>query len=203
MRITIIGGSRGTGAALAAAALAAGHEVTVLSRSGDGPAGARSITGSATDMASARSAVAGADAVVVTVGGAKGTRHHRAEVTGTVIDAMHAEGVRRILVQSSLGAGGSASQLPPLLGIVTRILLAAPLADHNAQEAAVKACGLDWTVVRPAGLTNKPATGRWRALDTTSAGTLGSSIPREDLAQCMLGLLDDPSAVGKALGVSG
>ncbi len=47
MKITIIGGSQGTGAELAKAALVGGHDVTVLSRSGKAPAGAAVITGSA------------------------------------------------------------------------------------------------------------------------------------------------------------
>lgn len=103
MEITIIGGSQDTGAELAKAALAVGHDVTVLSRSGKAPAGAAVITGSAADFGAAREAVDGADAVVVTVGGAKGVKHHRARVTKTVVEAMKDSGVRRIVVQSALG----------------------------------------------------------------------------------------------------
>lgn len=202
LRITIIGGSKGTGAQLAAAARDAGHEVTVLSRSGQAPAGVRSVTGSATDAAAVREAVAGADAVAVTVGGAKGVRQQRAQVTRTVVAAMQQEGVRRLLVQSSLGAGDSGSQLPRLLGLITRVVLAQPLADHNLQEEAATASGLDWTIVRPAGLTDKPATGSWQAREVREPGTLGGSIPRADLASCMLGMLDDDTTVRKAIGVS-
>lgn len=72
MRITVIGGSGGTGAELVTAALADGHEVTVVSRGGRAPEGAAVVAGSATDLDVARRAVAGADAVVVTVGGTKG-----------------------------------------------------------------------------------------------------------------------------------
>ncbi len=202
MRMTIIGGSRGTGRLLAEAARDAGHEVTVLSRSGDVPSGVRSLTGSATDPAAAREAVSDADAVVVTVGGAKGVPRQRATVTRTVVDAMQAEGVRRLLVQSSLGAGGSGSQMPLPLGLLMKVLLAKPLADHDAQEDIVTASGLDWTIVRPTGLTGKPATGQWQSLEVTDPGTLRGSIPRADLAVCMLGLVEDQSAVGKAYGVS-
>ena len=74
MKLTVIGGSQGTGAELAELARQAGHEVAVVSRSGRAPAGARVVTGSATDPEVARRAVDGADAVVVTVGGAKGVR---------------------------------------------------------------------------------------------------------------------------------
>ena len=202
VKITIIGGSQGTGALLASLARDAGHDVTALSRSGTAPEGVQAVAGDGRDFAVVTSAVAGAEAVVVTVGGAKGVPDHRAAVTRTVIAAMHDAGVRRLVVQSSLGAGDSGSQLPLPVRLFMRALLAKPLADHNQQEAAVTSSGLDWTLVRPAGLTTKPATGEWHALEVTSAGQLRGSIPRADLAACILGLLDDESTVGTALGVS-
>ncbi|MCC9173235.1 NAD(P)-dependent oxidoreductase [Arthrobacter sp. zg-Y179] len=202
MRITIIGGSQGTGAQLAFLAQAAGHEVTVLSRSGRAPSGVSASTGDATNPETVSAAVSGADAVVVTVGGAKGVPHQRAAVTRAVVKAMQAQGVRRLVVQSSLGAGDSSSQLPGPLGLITRVALAKPLADHNEQESAVTGSGLDWTLVRPTGLTDKDPAGTWRALEVGGAGKLRGSIPRRDLAVCMLEILTDDSTVGKALGVS-
>lgn len=202
VKLTIIGGSKGTGAQLASLAQSAGHEVTVLSRSGQGPGGVRVLTGDAGDPAAAASAVAGADAVIVTVGGAKGTPRHRSAVTRSVIEAMKGQGVRRLMVQSSLGAGDSGSQMPAPLRVAMKVALAKPLADHNEQENAVKDSGLDWTIVRPTGLTDKEASGSWQALQTSEPGTLRGSIPRKDLAACMLGLLEDPASIGKAVGVS-
>lgn len=202
MKITLVGGSKGTGARLAALAHAAGHDVTVVSRSADASAAGRTITGDATDPTVASEAVTGADAVVVTVGGAKGVRHQRTAVTTSVIEAMKEAGTRRLLVQSSLGAGDSTSQLPGLIGLITRVLLAKPLADHNEQEAAVERSGLDWTVVRPTGLTDKPATGTWRAFEVADQGRLGGTITRDDLAAYMLRLLEDDTTIGKAIGVS-
>ncbi|GAA1912863.1 SDR family oxidoreductase [Arthrobacter gandavensis] len=202
MKLTIIGGSKGTGAKLASLAQAAGHEVTVLSRSGQGPEGVRVLTGDAGDPAAAASAVAGANAVVVTVGGAKGNPKHRAAVTRTVIDAMKKQGVQRLMVQSSLGAGDSGSLMPAPLRIAMKVALAKPLADHNEQEAAVQGSRLDWTIVRPTGLTDKEPTGSWQVLETGDSGTLRGSVPRADLAACMLGLLEDPASIGKAVGVS-
>lgn len=202
MKITIVGGSHGTGALLASLAQEAGHEVTAVSRSGDVPAGVRRVVGDASDPAVASEAVAGADAVLVTVGGAKGVHHQRAAVTRAVIDAMRAAGVRRLVVQSSLGAGGSASQIPGPARAITSLFLAKPLADHNEQESAVTTSGLDWTIVRPSGLTNKEPTGSWRALEATSDAKLAGTIPRADLAAYLLTVPADDTAVGKAYGIS-
>ena len=202
MQITIVGGAKGTGAQLAALAIEAGHVVTVVTRSGTVPEGADRVLGSASDPAVARLAVTGADAVVVTVGGAKGVAHNRAAVTRAVIEQMKQVGVRRLLVQSSLGAGESAQQMPLALRLPMKLVLAKPLADHEEQEAAVMASGLDWTIVRPSGLTDKPATGSWQALETSEPGTLRGTIPRADLAACMLEVLEDDATIGSALGVS-
>lgn len=202
MNITVIGGSRGTGAQIAIAARQAGHQVNVVSRSGNAPVGTRAITGSATDPEVLREAVAGADAVVVTVGGSRGTSRGRTRVTSAVIDAMREAGVRRLLVQSSLGTGDSAAQLPVPLRQLMKLVLAKPLADHNEQESAVRGSGLDWTIVRPTGLRNTPPTGRWRAHEAGDGVTLGGAIPRIDLAAFMLESLSSPDAVGRAYGVS-
>ena len=202
MKLTIIGGSQGTGALLAGLARDAGHEVTVVSRSGNAPAGVRGVVGSATDPAVAREAVAGADAVVVTVGGAKGVRRQRAEVTRSIVTAMTESGPRRLVVQSSLGAGDSGAQMPLPLRLLMKAVLAAPLADHDEQESVVESSGLNWTVVRPTGLTTRPATGRWRAHEVGDGGTLGGSIPRADLAAYLLEVLSDDSLIGKAVGIS-
>lgn len=211
MKITIIGGSKGTGAQLATLAQGAGHEVTIVSRNGVtsdgagpadvGPGSFRAIIGNATDPAVASEAVAGADVVVVTVGGAKGVPHQRTAVTRTIIAAMQEVGARRLVVQSSLGAGDSASALPAPVRLITQLVLGKALADHHEQEQAVTSSGLDWTVVRPASLTNKPATGKWRALETTGSANSYGSIPRGDLAACLLEILDDDSTFGKALGL--
>lgn len=202
MKITLIGGSKGTGAELASLAQQAGHDVTIVSRSGSPLAGARVITGDAAEASTASEAVTGADAVVITVGGAKGKGFQRTAVTRSVVSAMEAVGTKRLLVQSSLGAGGSASQLPRVAGLITTMVLAKPLADHNQQEAVVHGSSLDWTIVRPTGLTNKEPIGSWTALKTTDDGTLKGSIPRRDLAAFMLQSLQDDTTIGKALGIS-
>ncbi|MGB4918539.1 MAG: NAD(P)H-binding protein, partial [Propionicimonas sp.] len=72
MRMTVVGGSRGTGAQVVRIAAEAGHQVTCLSRNGaPAPIGGVSyLTGDALNAEVAQAAVSGADAVVVSVGGA-------------------------------------------------------------------------------------------------------------------------------------
>lgn len=202
MKITVIGGSQGTGAHVASAAVQAGHAVTVVSRSGNVADGATAVVGSATDPQVASAAVAGADAVVITVGATKGVRHARTAVTRSIVAAMKQSGARRLIIQSSLGAGDSEKQLPVPLRQLMKVLLAKPLADHDQQEKVVQESGLDWTIVRPTGLKNSPAQGTWRAHEVAAGETLGATIPRGDLAAFMVTVLGDDSTIGKAFGIS-
>ena len=160
MNITVVGGNSGSGAQVVRLAAEAGHAVTCLSRRGsaNGSGRVRDLAGNATDPGVVRSAVEGADAVVITVGGAAGADRNRAEVTASIIAAMKAE-----------------------------------------QEAAVEASGLDWTIVRPGGLTDDPATGSYVAQTTAEGRRMKNRIGRADVAAYILSILEDPTSYGKAL----
>ncbi|HWS31956.1 MAG TPA: NAD(P)H-binding protein [Actinoplanes sp.] len=122
MKITVIGGNSGTGAQVVRLAAQVGHQVTCLSRSGfsAAPEGVHDVRGDALDDEVVRAAVAGADAVVVTVGGTSGSGRHRTQVTSAVIAAMQSAGVRRLIVQSSLGVGDSMELMPAPARLLAR-----------------------------------------------------------------------------------
>jgi len=201
VNITVVGGNSGTGAQVVRLAAEAGHAVTCLSRRGGGTSSSqvRDVIGDATDAAVVRSAVEGADAVVVTVGGSAGADRNRAVVTRSVIAAMHAAGVRRLIVHSSLGVGDSMSLMPAPVRVLARTMLGKALADHAEQEAAVEASGLDWTIVRPGGLTDDPATGSYVAQATSEGRPMKNRISRADVAVHILKVLEDPTSYGQAL----
>jgi kynurenine 3-monooxygenase len=197
MEITVVGASRGTGAEVVRQAVAAGHQVRAVSRSGS-PSG-DAITPfalDATDAEALRPAVAGADAVIVTVGGGQTSR---ADVTRAVIAAMTAEGVRRVVAQSSYGVGDSYDSMPFVVKrLVVPLFLKRALADHAVQEALLAGSGLDWSVTRPGGLTAGQGTGSVRlAPGDGSSGSLGT-IDRVDAAKVLLDAVADPSTIGHA-----
>jgi len=201
MNITVVGGSRGTGAIVAARAAAAGHAVRTVSRSLGSPiAGAEQLTIDATDATALRPGVTGADAVVVTVGApARAGETPRADITRAVLEAMKAEGVRRIVVQSSWGVGDSYDSMPFVMKrVIVPLILKQALVDHGLQEEALAASGLDWTVIRPGGLTDEESRGTVRlAAGDGSSGSLGR-IARADVAAMLLTALDDASSIGHA-----
>ena len=202
-RISVIGGSSGTGKELAELALKRGFEVTCLSRRGAGPIGARLISGDAHDPEIVRQALKDATAAFVTVSGGSDDSRDRTAITQAVLKAAGQTGLRRIIVQSSLGAGSSARMLPPGIRHLATRMLAPALADHTTQEQVVQESGLDWTIVRPVGLTNKRATGMVRELRDAESGWLGWPIPRGDVAGHMLRCLDDKSTIQECIAISG
>jgi kynurenine 3-monooxygenase len=201
MKITVVGGSSGTGAQVVKLAAQKGHDVSCVSRSGatELPDGVRDIKADALETDAIRSAVAGADAVVVTVGGAKGQSRHRAQVTRSVVAAMQDAGVRRLIVQSSLGVGDSMQLMPGPARLFARVVMATALADHAEQEAVVAESGLDWTVVRPGGLSSGPATGDYLAQESADGRPMKGMIARADVAAHIVSILDDPATFGRAL----
>jgi NAD(P)-dependent dehydrogenase (short-subunit alcohol dehydrogenase family) len=63
------------------------------------------------------------------------------------------------------------------------------VADVNQAGAEAVLCALDWTILRPGGLTDAPAAGRIRlAAPPVPAGT----VPRADVAAVIATLLDNP-----------
>jgi uncharacterized protein YbjT (DUF2867 family) len=66
---------------------------------------------------------------------------------------------------------------------------AAYIAAKTAAEADLRARDLDWTILRPGGLTDDPPAGRIRlAVPPVPRGT----IPRADVAAVIAALLDEP-----------
>jgi uncharacterized protein YbjT (DUF2867 family) len=61
-------------------------------------------------------------------------------------------------------------------------------ADRRLAES-----GLDFTIVRPGGLTDDPGTGRVRVGTDLERG----NVPRDDVAAVLLAVLEHPGSIGK------
>lgn len=197
MRIVVVGASAGTGRQVVEQARQRGHEVVAVSRRGTGLPGVTDVRGDATDPTVVARAVGdGADAVVLAIGGTAGTDRNRTEVTRAVLTALPDGGVGRVVAHSSLGVGDSGRFLPGPIRLFTSLVLRTALADHAAQEDLVRASGVPWTIVRPGGLTDKPATGRVVALEEPSP--FAATISRADVAAFILDCLERPDTAGHA-----
>ncbi len=215
-RIAVIGASRGVGRAVVAAAVARGYAVNALARtapvpsaSDDAKCGAvadvfgeavRWVRGEATDRGAVTAAVTGVDAVIVTLGApARDESGLRTRGTRVVLDAMREQGVRRLVVNSSLGVGDSAHLLSaPVRFLVAPLFMKRALDDHADQEGVVTTANLDWTILRPGGLTGECGGAQVAAGFTDTKG-VALRISRADVATYALDHLDDESTYHRAI----
>jgi uncharacterized protein YbjT (DUF2867 family) len=134
--------------------------------------------------------VGAAEAIVFAAGAGPGSgpeRKRTVDYGGAVklIEAAEELAVRRYLMVSSMGAGDP--------GSAPEAMRPYQQAKHDADEA-LAASGLEWTIVRPGGLTDVPGSGR-----VAIAERLGrsGSVPREDVALVLLECLTTPATVGR------
>jgi uncharacterized protein YbjT (DUF2867 family) len=138
--------------------------------------------------------LSGADAVVFAAGAGPGSGAPRKDsvdrgAAALMADAAERAGVRRFVQISTMGAGR-----PPQPGADE--VWAAYITAKTAAEADLRSRDLDWTIVRPGGLTDAPATGRIRlAAPPVPRGT----VPRADVAAVIAALLDVPDTRHKTL----
>lgn len=211
MKISIIGASQGTGALAVRRALDRGDHVTAFARNPqrlmlEHPKLDR-MQGDFHDPVAVDSAIAGQDAVIITASsttlrGFKAKPTYFSEGTAHVIAAMHKHSVKRLVVLSAIGVGES----QVLMGLVVRklvigYLLRLPFADHERQEAMVRASGLDWVIARPGRLTNGPANGRYQR--TAALEKVPGSISRADVADFLIEATGGDTWLRKAVQLGG
>lgn len=201
MNVLVIGGTRGVGRAVVAAAFSAGHTLTVMARNAAGfaepVAGVRMVVADASDADDVDRAVAGQAAVVWTVGARRLRRDAPLFSRGTahVLAAMRTRGVRRLICVTGHATGGRGPLGTPLF--------APAVADDKAQqEALIRESDVDWTIVRPAALRDGNATGLFQALTAAPEGR-AKRIARADVAEFIVENLDAPDYVRSIVVLSG
>jgi putative NADH-flavin reductase len=220
MKYTIFAATGGVGQQLLEQAVAAGHDVTAVVRnpanlSTDVRAIKADLAGP--DPAAMESAVAGADAVLSALGPRSNSDAGiMADGTRAIVRAMQATGARRLVVVSSAATSTIPSPGRPnppkrdpgedffmrnIAGPVGKYMLRKVYADLAVMEDIVRDSGLDWTVIRPYALTNKPLTGTYRTAYWQGVRR-GYRISRTDVAHFMLRVLNQPETIKQAIAVA-
>ena len=206
MKILVIGAAGKTGGALVKGALERGHTITAFVHDAKGfePNGTRVIEGDVLDVAVLESAIAGQDAVLDALGGHTPWKQTTLETNAArnVVNGMSKHGVKRLMVVSAIGVGGTADLVPSWYEhLIMPTLLRGMVHDKEAMEPVVQASGLDWTLVRPGHLVDGEATGVVRVFEPGS-GETAHKITRADLAGFMLDLLESGQGVEQAVNVA-
>jgi putative NADH-flavin reductase len=205
MKLAIFGATGGTGLELVKQALERGWAVTAFVRNpeplADKGNGLAVITGDIYDTAAVGRCIQGQDAVICALG-ARDLQKTTIRTAGTVniINGMKQAGVSRLIVVSAMGIGDSWNSLALFNKLFFATLLRHARTDHEAQETAVKASDLDWTIIRPSGLVNTPGTGVYNVGEKIRAKS--SRIPRADVADLILNELQEGALIRKAVTIT-
>ena len=132
--------------------------------------------------------VDGADAVVFAAGAGPGSGPERKRTVDLgaavkLLDGARRTRVPRYLMVSAMGAADPAAGAEAMR----------PYLEAKAQaDAALAASELEWTIVRPGGLTNEPGTGR---VEVAPALGRRGTVTRDDVAAVLVGCLDERRTV--------
>jgi len=207
MKKIIIFGSTGTiGKHLIMQALESGYQVTAFARNKDKVKFKHErlniVEGDVMDAASIENAIRDQDIVLNALGaGRKGVV--RSEGTKNIIIAMQNTGVKRLITQSTLGAGDSVSNLNFFWKyIMFGWFLKDAYKDHQLQEKYIVQSNLDWTIIRPAAFTDGDITGNYKHGFNLNDKSIKLKISRADVAQFILRQIDNNSYIHKTPGLS-
>ena len=205
MKLAILGATGNTGLELVKQSLEKGHQVTAFvrdpSRISIKHDQLNIFTGDVFDLASVAEAIQGQDAIVCALGSSDLKKTTvRAEGTANIIQAMKEQGVQRLLVVTAMGTGESWNTLSMVNKLFYATLLKSSREDHEAQESAVKQSELDWTIIRPSGLTDEPRTGKYEVGENIFAKT--SRIARADVADLIVKELEQNVLIHKAVTIT-
>jgi len=207
MRIVVLGATGGTGMELIKQSLAMGHSVTAFVRS---PVSLRVFDkeidikiGDLLNREALARVLEGQDAVLSGFGPrvpiAKSDAHLLRDFANGLTAAMQQAAVRRVVLISTAFLFKD-SFIPPtyLLG---KMLFPSVVSDSAELESIIQRSDLDWTIVRPPQLTDRPLTGEYRKR-IGHLPRFGFKISRADVADYFVKALSSKSVVRTIVGIS-
>ena len=205
MKLAIFGATGNTGLELVKQSLEKGHQVTAFVRDTSRLSVKHDqiniFTGDVFDLVSVAEVVQGQDAIVCALGSSDLKKTTvRAEGTANIIQAMKEHGIQRLLVVTAMGTGESWNTLSRVTKFFYATLLKSSREDHEAQETVVKQSELDWTIIRPSGLTDEPRTGVYEVGENILAKT--SKIARANVADLIVKELEQNTLIHKAVTIT-
>jgi uncharacterized protein YbjT (DUF2867 family) len=209
--LLVLGGSGRTGIHVLSQAVERGHRVRALVRTPDAvdaPGGVELVAGTPARIDDIRRAAEGVDAVVSALNNARASDNPWAkpvsppafmtDATRDTLTVMKENGIRRIAIASTQGAGDSWPALNPLMkGLITISGIRHGYNDHHGVDAVVRASDAEWVMARSVALSDAPPRGPLRAA-LVGTEKPGFRVSRADVARFLLDSLEDDTWLRQA-----
>ena len=210
MKIIVFGGTGPTGQHVVEQALEAGLTVRVLART---PSKCtlkherlEVMAGDALNSADVTKAIEGCDAVVTTLGVPYTFRPITlySVATAHILAGMATTGVRRLVAVTSGGTHpGRDPNTPWFFEYVLKTTIGRTLYDDmRRMEALIQAADVDWTILRPSRLLDRPSSGQMRVIPDVYTVKGGNELARVDLASAIVAQLGDEALIKRAVVVT-
>lgn len=212
MKVVIFGATGFSGKAILKEALAKDYQVTILVRNTKAVnvqhKNLTIVEGNVLDNREVNKVLQNQDAVIQCLGvNGKGDGKPTTFVSDAnkiIMDEMSKSNVKRLIAMSIAGSGNSIKFVP---WIVKKIALPyfmkwlqVLIDDKNRMEPMIMKSQLDWTIVRCAGILDKPAKGKVN--DTLTGKGLKFAITLTDMAKFMVTQLEEKKYIKQAPSIS-
>lgn len=206
MKLTVFGATGGTGQQIVAQALSAHHDVTAVVRTSGKLADPRihEVAADIMDPTAITEAIQSSDAVISAIGPrGNGPTTVCVDSARSIMQAMQATGVTRFVMVSAAGfhTNGDGPFVRFLVKPILKRALRHPFADMARAEEAVFASDLEWTILRPPQLKDKPGSGSYRTAVNRTVPR-GFTVARADVADCALRCLERSETHRTAIAVA-
>lgn len=204
MKIIVFGAAGGVGQYVVKQALEKGIEVTAFVRNPSKIQFTHEqlhiVQGDAFNEDEVTAAIEGHDVAVSCLGSSQGMKKSTEleEMTKNIVAGMKAHQVKRIIYTASARID---KEIPGISGKLVMKMLKNALVDHRHAVDYIKANGLNYTIVRPMGLTNNAFTGKYRE-SKTSVPEKSRTIPRADVAHFIIKALHDKQYENSSVGIA-
>lgn len=164
----------------------------------------KAIEGDVFNSQKVADAIRGHDVVINVLGSGKSRKSTvRSEGTKNIIAGMKRHGIKRLICQTTLGAGDSHENLNFFWKrIMFGWFLKQVFLDHELQEEYVKTSGLDWTIVRPSSFTDGERTSTYKHGFSPTEKNLQLKVSRSDVADFILKQTESNQYLFKTPGLS-
>ena len=208
MKITIIGASAGIGLETVKRALERNHEVHTLSRSEIYLPIKNHLNtniGDALNKDDLKNAIHGADAIIVTLGTGKSMKATTmfTDFATLLVDIQKETNLKvPCLFVTGFGSGESKNYVGWFVKLFLKYFLKDVYTDKAKMEEIISNSELDWIIVRPGRLLDKPITEKYRIENTLFKGINIGSINRSDVADFLVKQAENPTQLKKYVAIS-